>query len=161
MIKTLIFFSLINSSIIMNISHPISFGITLFIQTIIVSVCSRVILHSSWLPLTLFLVMAGGLMILFLYITSICSNKKFNFVKLSVPQMIFISVTLLFLVNYSNIDPHHEFLQMKDLFNMEFIKLFLPMNTFSSNFMFFYLFIMLIIMIEILSLNKGPMRKKY
>nr|WMH03439.1 NADH dehydrogenase subunit 6 [Cacopsylla picta]WMH03452.1 NADH dehydrogenase subunit 6 [Cacopsylla picta] len=161
MIKMLMLLSLMNSSIILVSSHPISFGIILLFQTATISICSRILTQSSWIPLTLFLVMIGGLMILFLYITSICSNKKIKFTKPNFLQIVFIVLTVTFLQNFLTIFYSSEYLTMKDLHNMEFIKLFLPLNTFSSNFMFLYLLIMLIIMIEILSLNKGPMRKKY
>nr|WMH03400.1 NADH dehydrogenase subunit 6 [Cacopsylla melanoneura]WMH03426.1 NADH dehydrogenase subunit 6 [Cacopsylla melanoneura] len=161
MIKTLLFLSLVNSSIIFISSHPISFGIILLVQTMIISICSRILTQSSWIPLTVFLVMIGGLMILFLYITSVCSNKKITFMKPNFLQIMLVIFMMSFLENFLNIPLNNESLNIKDLQNMEFTKLFLPMNIFSSNFMFLYLLIMLIIMIEILALNKGPMRKKY
>nr|YP_010596832.1 NADH dehydrogenase subunit 6 [Cacopsylla burckhardti]UFP91888.1 NADH dehydrogenase subunit 6 [Cacopsylla burckhardti]WAK85091.1 NADH dehydrogenase subunit 6 [Cacopsylla burckhardti] len=161
MIKTLLFLSMLNSSVILISSHPISFGIILLLQTMLISICSRILTQSSWIPLTLFLVMIGGLMILFLYITSVCSNKKITFMKPNLFQIAFIIILINFMENFLNIPLTNESLNMKDLFNMEFTKLFLPLNIFSSNFMFLYLLIMLIIMIEIMSLNKGPMRKKY
>nr|YP_010600879.1 NADH dehydrogenase subunit 6 [Cacopsylla jukyungi]WAL33209.1 NADH dehydrogenase subunit 6 [Cacopsylla jukyungi] len=161
MIKLLLLISLGNSSIILVSSHPISFGIILLSQTMLLSICSRLLSNSSWISLTLFLVMIGGLMILFLYITSICSNKKPNFTKPTLFQLMWMFSMIYFISNFEMSLPLNQFLNLKDLFNLEFIKLFLPLNMFSSNFMFLYLLIMLIIMIEILSLNKGPMRKKY
>nr|ATD53082.1 NADH dehydrogenase subunit 6 [Psyllidae sp. EMHAU-2015-Zz060501] len=159
--KLLLLILLMNSSIILVSSHPISFGIILLNQTMLLSICSRLLSNSSWIPLTLFLVMIGGLMILFLYITSICSNKKPNFIKPTLFQLMWVFFMIYFIGNFEMSFPMNQFLNLKDLFNLEFIKLFLPLNMFSSNFMFLYLLIMLIIMIEILSLNKGPMRKKY
>nr|YP_010026397.1 NADH dehydrogenase subunit 6 [Cacopsylla citrisuga]QOQ84943.1 NADH dehydrogenase subunit 6 [Cacopsylla citrisuga] len=161
MMKILLIFSLCNSSVILISSHPISFGVILLMQTMSLALCTRIISESSWIPLTLFLVMVGGLMILFLYITSICSNNKPAIVKLTVYQVISVILVIYFLENFEITIFMNEPLSTKDLPNMEFIKLFLPMNIFSSNFMFLYLLVMLIIMIEILPLNKGPMRKKY
>nr|YP_009501967.1 NADH dehydrogenase subunit 6 [Psylla alni]AWU49047.1 NADH dehydrogenase subunit 6 [Psylla alni] len=161
MIKTLMLLAMFNSSIILVSSHPISFGIILLLQTILISICSRMITQSSWIPLTMFLVMVGGLMILFLYITSICSNKKPHFLKPKFSQLAFLSISMGLIENYQYLFLMNENINLKDLHNMEFIKLFLPLNTFSSNFMFLYLLVMLIIMIEMMTLNKGPMRKKY
>nr|YP_009501889.1 NADH dehydrogenase subunit 6 [Arytainilla spartiophila]AWU48854.1 NADH dehydrogenase subunit 6 [Arytainilla spartiophila] len=161
MIKTMIYFSIFNSSFILVCFHPVSFSIILLLQTISISYLMRSLTQSSWIPFTVFLVMVGGLMILFLYITSICSNKKPNFIYPSISQTSYILITLLFLNNLKNFNSFCENLNNKDLFNMEFIKLFLPTNIFSSNFLFLYLLFMLIIMIEILSASKGPMRKKY
>nr|YP_009139051.1 NADH dehydrogenase subunit 6 [Cacopsylla coccinea]AKE49766.1 NADH dehydrogenase subunit 6 [Cacopsylla coccinea] len=161
MIKILLFISILNSSVIMISTHPISFGVILLLQTTLLSICTRMLLNSSWIPLTMFLVMIGGLMILFLYITSICSNKKPTFIQPSFYQMTLMFLVWIFLKNFEIPVFMNEFLNVKDFCNMEFIKLYLPLNIFSSNFMFLYLLVMLIIMIEILSLNKGPMRKKY
>nr|YP_009502277.1 NADH dehydrogenase subunit 6 [Cacopsylla pyri]AWU48880.1 NADH dehydrogenase subunit 6 [Cacopsylla pyri] len=161
MTKIFLLFSVVNSSVILISSHPISFGIILLAQTMSLSMCSRILCNSPWLPLTLFLVMIGGLMILFLYITSICSNKKPNFTKPSLYQMTWMTLIIIFVSNFQTLFFFDESMTLKDLHNLEFIKLFMPLNLFSSNFMFLYLLIMLIIMIEILSLNKGPMRKKY
>nr|YP_010882012.1 NADH dehydrogenase subunit 6 [Cacopsylla fuscicella]WID86686.1 NADH dehydrogenase subunit 6 [Cacopsylla fuscicella] len=161
MTKIMMLLSIVNSSTILSTSHPISLGIILLAQTMVFAICSRILTQSSWVPLTLFLVMIGGLLILFLYMTSISSNKKPTFIRPKFYQLMCISFMMNFLSNFELVISTNEFLNMKDFHNMEFIKLFMSLNMVSSNFMFLYLLVMLIIMIEILSLNKGPMRKKY
>jgi len=153
---------LFNSLITPNLIHPISLGIILFIQTIITCSITRLLLSSCWISSTIFLVIIGGLIILFIYITSICSNKKFLFKKLNLTQIvILIFITLIIFIYQHPISITIETFNLKDLPNLEFLKLFLPINILSSNFMFIYILIILIIIISILPLTKGPLRKKY
>nr|YP_009502290.1 NADH dehydrogenase subunit 6 [Heteropsylla sp. DMP-2018]AWU48932.1 NADH dehydrogenase subunit 6 [Heteropsylla sp. DMP-2018] len=161
LLKMYLMISFFNSLFLFYSLNPILMGATLLNQTIMICLISRMMMNSSWIPSTIFLVMVGGLMIIFIYMTSISSNKKLTLLKLNkfykiTPLMIF----LLFMFNNKSIKFKESF-QLMDEFNLEFTNLFLPMNIITSNFMFIYLLVMLIIMTEILSSTKGPMRKKY
>nr|YP_009501915.1 NADH dehydrogenase subunit 6 [Freysuila caesalpiniae]AWU48919.1 NADH dehydrogenase subunit 6 [Freysuila caesalpiniae] len=160
--KIIIFLMMSCSSMIPTITHPLSLGMIILTQTILICSISRLMMNSSWISFTLFLVMIGGLMVIFMYITSICSNKKFSFPKIKIPMFYFMIVVIFFTFNKSLIMLEmKDTIQMMDMFNLEFTKLFLSMNMMSSNFMFIYLLIMLIIMINLVNINKGPLRKKY
>nr|YP_009501980.1 NADH dehydrogenase subunit 6 [Russelliana solanicola]AWU49061.1 NADH dehydrogenase subunit 6 [Russelliana solanicola] len=149
-------------STLTSINHPLPLGFALLTQTILICLTTRVMTSSSWVPLTLFLIMVGGLMVIFMYITSICSNKKFNYLSMLMPLWYF-SLPLVYLLWTTTIIQFemNDSMHTKDLFNMEFIKMFMSLNTTSSNFMFIYLLIMLIIMINLMTIKKGPLRKKY
>nr|AXS66538.1 NADH dehydrogenase subunit 6 [Curculionoidea sp. 21 KM-2017] len=62
-------------------NHPMSLGSILLIQTVLISLLSGLIFNNFWFSYILFLVMIGGMMILFIYMTSIASNEKFNLPK--------------------------------------------------------------------------------
>nr|YP_009501954.1 NADH dehydrogenase subunit 6 [Pariaconus pele]AWU49022.1 NADH dehydrogenase subunit 6 [Pariaconus pele] len=160
MFKILLTSTMIMTTCVPLVKTPLTMGMVIFMQTVIICSLTRMISMSSWLPFTMFLVMASGLMIIFMYVTSICSNKKFSFIKMN---MIFLMPILIMFMWLKDIFyfPYKDNLQIKDLFNHEFLKLYTHMNIFSSTFMFMYLLLMLIIMINLLLLNKGPMRKKY
>nr|YP_009502251.1 NADH dehydrogenase subunit 6 [Acizzia uncatoides]AWU48814.1 NADH dehydrogenase subunit 6 [Acizzia uncatoides] len=161
MMKTILMLLVINASVTPSVTHPISLGAILMIQTMLTCGYTRVIFNSAWIPATIFLVVIGGLMILFTYVTSICSNKKFLLKNITSMQYVTTMVMILFILFSEMVTTPSDSLSLKDLFNMEFLKLFLPLNMGSSNFMFIYLLIMLVIMISILPLSKGPLRKKY
>nr|YP_009502019.1 NADH dehydrogenase subunit 6 [Trioza remota]AWU49099.1 NADH dehydrogenase subunit 6 [Trioza remota] len=160
MLQTLMIIMVILSAMMPLMSTPLSMGMLILIQTIMICSITRTISLSSWLPFTMFLVMASGLMVIFTYVTSICSNNKFSF--MSMKLLFFAPLIFLWLQKMPHLKVmFNDNLQNKDLFNHEFIKLYTKLNIFSSFFMFIYLLIILIIMINLLCLNKGPMRKKY
>nr|YP_009500763.1 NADH dehydrogenase subunit 6 [Trioza urticae]AWU49112.1 NADH dehydrogenase subunit 6 [Trioza urticae] len=160
MMKIILAFMLTLSTFMMNLTHPLPLGLMILIQTIFICLITRIVTFSSWMPLTMFLVMVGGLMIIFIYVTSVCSNKKFN-KKKSKLSLFFILISILMIYNQSFMINFFDTVQLKDNFNFEFFKLFMPVNLSSSMFIFLYLLIALMIMINLLSKSKGPLRKKY
>nr|ARH54192.1 NADH dehydrogenase subunit 6 [Coleoptera sp. 1 AH-2016] len=91
-----IFFSMI--FIILN--HPLSMGSILLIQTITVALLSGYLFFNFWLSYILFLIMIGGLLVMFIYMTSIASNNKFQLPKFS---LIFMSINFMIMmitINY-------------------------------------------------------------
>nr|YP_010744972.1 NADH dehydrogenase subunit 6 [Trioza frangulae]WET58372.1 NADH dehydrogenase subunit 6 [Trioza frangulae] len=160
MVKIILSFMMILSSIMMNFLHPLPLGLMILIQTILICFITRILTFSSWMPLTMFLVMVGGLMIIFIYVASVCSNKKFNMIKTKL-YLFYTFIPLVIIFNQSLPINFFDSIQLSDNFNFEFIKLFMPVNLSSSMFMFLYLLIALIIMVNLLNVSKGPLRKKY
>nr|YP_009501993.1 NADH dehydrogenase subunit 6 [Trioza anthrisci]AWU49074.1 NADH dehydrogenase subunit 6 [Trioza anthrisci] len=159
MLKVSLMIMMTISVMMSKLQTPLSMGCLLLIQTILTCIITRFLTMSSWIPLTMFLVMVSGLMIIFTYVTSICSNNKFKLLNFNPTISIIFISSIIFMFNFyfHNFDNY----QLKDMFNNEFIELYTPMNIFSSLFMFIYLLIILIIMINMLYNNKGPLRKKY
>lgn len=63
-------------SIILN--TPISLMFILLTQTFLSILLINKIFKSSWFPIIIFLIIIGGLLIIFIYITRITSNEKFK-----------------------------------------------------------------------------------
>nr|UFK32249.1 NADH dehydrogenase subunit 6 [Eurhadina acapitata] len=74
----LIKISMITSSMILIMNHPMSMGLMLMIQTITIIILMNKILTSSWFAMITFMMMIGGLLIMFMYMSSIASNEKFK-----------------------------------------------------------------------------------
>lgn len=74
----LIFFTLI----IILTKHPLSIGCALLIETILASLTCRLNIRTYLLSYILFLIFIGGILILFIYISRIASNEKFNIFNL-------------------------------------------------------------------------------
>nr|YP_009048858.1 NADH dehydrogenase subunit 6 [Paratrioza sinica]AID54947.1 NADH dehydrogenase subunit 6 [Paratrioza sinica] len=153
---TMIFFS----TVMISLNQPLTLGLFILVQTVLICLVTRTLTSSSWIALSLFLVMVGGLMVIFTYVNSVCSNSKFAlFNAKQIPLYLITPFIIIF--NQSYLFSFNDTLQLKSLYNFEFLKLFLPLNLPSSMFMFIYLLIALMIMVNLTSTNKGPLRKKY
>nr|APX40158.1 NADH dehydrogenase subunit 6 [Labidostomis lusitanica] len=60
-------------------NHPLTAGLTLLAQTIMIALLSGTMNMNYWFSYIIFLVMIGGMLVLFVYMTSIASNEKFKF----------------------------------------------------------------------------------
>nr|AWN56272.1 NADH dehydrogenase subunit 6 [Glena unipennaria] len=76
-------------------NHPMSMGANLILQTIMIVILIGPMNYSFWFSYILFLIMIGGMLILFMYMTSIASNEKFKF---SINLLIIIM--MMFMITY-------------------------------------------------------------
>nr|AEP27446.1 NADH dehydrogenase subunit 6 [Deporaus betulae] len=148
------------------VNHPLSFGLILLIQTILTSFITGKLNYNYWFSYILFLIMVGGMLILFIYMTSIASNEKFKF-----SMKISIMFTSFFLVSWLP-TLLNNFISMK-ISSMMFLNQskMLMMNLSMNKFMNFpsnliilmimtYLLITLIAIVKITEINYGPIRQK-
>nr|YP_009919036.1 NADH dehydrogenase subunit 6 [Hylemya vagans]QMP96629.1 NADH dehydrogenase subunit 6 [Hylemya vagans] len=168
----LLFFLFIFNFIFMNMKHPLAMGLILLIQTMMVCLTSGLMTKSFWFSYILFLVFLGGMLVLFIYITSLASNEMFSFsIKLLFTSlMIFmLMIMMLFfmdknmLLQYmnteiktiSNINSYlmENYLSLNKLYNY-------PTNLLTIMLMN-YLLITLIVIVKITNLFKGPLRPMF
>nr|YP_009111472.1 NADH dehydrogenase subunit 6 [Epacanthaclisis banksi]AHB14373.1 NADH dehydrogenase subunit 6 [Epacanthaclisis banksi] len=154
-----------------QIKHPLAMGLMLLIQTIIISLTCGLFTHSYWFAYILFLIMLGGMLVLFIYVTSLASNELFSF---SVKNM-FISTTMLtmFILTFLFMDK-----SMLITNSLEMIKFSPNSNMFTENelnliklynnptmnitiMMINYLLLTLIVVVKITNINQGPLRQSY
>nr|YP_009470619.1 NADH dehydrogenase subunit 6 [Mycopsylla fici]AVF97047.1 NADH dehydrogenase subunit 6 [Mycopsylla fici] len=140
--------------------YPILMGLMLLIVTFFFCATIRLMSNSSWISSTLFLIMIGGLMIIFLYTTSICSNQKFKILNIKM-MVIYFTLCSPILFFSKNSFMKLEEMTLMNTYLKEFFKLFMPMNFYSTLFILIYLIFTLMIMINLMNFNMGPMRKKY
>nr|WRO45163.1 NADH dehydrogenase subunit 6 [Stenothemus biimpressiceps] len=149
------------------LKHPLTMGLNLLIQTILIAMITGFMSLNFWISYLLFLVMVGGMLILFMYMTSIASNEKFKFSKplmITLISMIFIS--MFFFIFYFNT----EIYQIKNIDSIELTKFsmyemspnkyFLNNSKFILSILIIYLFITLIAIVNISSNSSGPLRQK-
>nr|QIV24754.1 NADH dehydrogenase subunit 6 [Toxeutes arcuatus] len=169
MILTLILFILCLSSLIfILLNHPLSFGLILLIQTLMISLITGMMSSSYWFSYILFMIMVGGMLVLFIYMTSVASNEKFKF-SLTILLLITIAVTFFLLMIILD-----KFFLATSSFSLELInqnsyfqknsplsKFFnWPMST--NMFMIIvYLFLTLIMVVKITNIQYGPLRQKF
>nr|APX39542.1 NADH dehydrogenase subunit 6 [Chrysolina haemoptera] len=156
------------SMIFMFLTHPLSLGLILLIQTISISMISGMMNYNFWFSYILFLIMVGGMLILFIYMTSVASNEKFKF-SFKIMNLMFLSMLLIFMIMFIDNFYYSLFMNLSDMMNQNYMKNNnLSMNkymNFPNNFMIYmmmiYLFITLIMVVKITSLKYGPLRQKF
>nr|WRO45023.1 NADH dehydrogenase subunit 6 [Cantharis brunneipennis] len=149
------------------LNHPLSLGLNLLLQTILIAAITGIMSLNFWISYLLFLVMVGGMLILFMYMTSIASNEKFFFSKnLMITAIILVSVmtSYILFISLTNFYP------TKNLDSIEFLnfsiyeispnKYFINNSKFVLSMLIVYLFITLIAIVNISSNNFGPLRQK-
>nr|AIZ58619.1 NADH dehydrogenase subunit 6 [Ornithodoros moubata]UYB78480.1 NADH dehydrogenase subunit 6 [Ornithodoros moubata] len=65
-------------------THPISMILILIFSTLLMNFCVYTQLKNTWFPLMVTLLILGGMLTIFLYITSLTPNKKFHINKLPI-----------------------------------------------------------------------------
>nr|WNV22596.1 NADH dehydrogenase subunit 6 [Psylliodes kiesenwetteri] len=159
---------ILNSLLFMFLHHPLSCGMTLLIQTILTAILSGMMNYNFWYSYIFFLIMVGGMLILFIYMTSIASNEKFKLNKnlifiLSMSLMIIMMMMIIdmFYLNYFLHIQDMKMLNMNFDNKMSFKKYFnFPNYTFMFM-MIIYLFITLIAVVKITNNTYGALRQKF
>nr|YP_009742825.1 NADH dehydrogenase subunit 6 [Streptocephalus cafer]QID91187.1 NADH dehydrogenase subunit 6 [Streptocephalus cafer] len=138
------------TSFMLFLNHPLSFALSLFIQTL--TICVIITQLSYWIPLVLFLVFLGGILVMFMYVASLSSNEKFNFDIVSFVSVLTASCVAAFII------PSDSFIMSKSNFNDE-IEMVINMSSWVTYvFLTIYLFLALILIVEFLNSNKKPLR---
>nr|AXS66228.1 NADH dehydrogenase subunit 6 [Tenebrionoidea sp. 4 KM-2017] len=160
---SIIMISLSLSIITTFMLHPLSLGMILLIQTIIVSQITGMMSTNFWYSYILILVMVGGMLILFMYMTNTASNEKFKFsntimtfVALSMAAAILIYI---FYTPMNNINNNSSNLMINQGISQQMSKfLYFPMS-WVLVFTMIYLFITLILAVKLCKSNQSTMRQ--
>nr|QHR79556.1 NADH dehydrogenase subunit 6 [Necrobia ruficollis] len=164
--KFLMIISLSFSFSIIFLQHPMSLGMILLLQTLLTSLMINMINYNFWYSYILFLIMIGGMLILFIYMTSIASNEKFSISNLLIIlffiTLLIITLSLLIDNFYSNIlSLNYDMMNMNK--NMDFKLSLNKYFNFPSYSIFYisiiYLLITLIAVVKISNFNLGPLRQ--
>jgi len=156
--------------IFIQIKHPLAIGIILLIQTFLISIIIGIISKTFWFSYILFLIFLGGILVLFIYVTSLASNEIFSFSLKSYFISIFIIIITLLvsiivdpiflkslIINneITSILASHSFIQENAL-NLNKLYNF-PTNIITIIIMN-YLFLTLIAVVKITNVFYGPLR---
>nr|AYR05210.1 NADH dehydrogenase subunit 6 [Anthribidae sp. 2 ACP-2013] len=147
------------SSLFLMMKHPLSLGVLILIQTLLISLISGELNSTFWFSYILFLILIGGLMIMFIYMTSIASNEKFK-ISLMIIMTFLISNFFILCMNF-DLQEIQNYTQMIKINSINF-----ALNKYiNSNLLFTFLLIiiyLLITMIAVINLTKslmGPLRQ--
>nr|YP_009441913.1 NADH dehydrogenase subunit 6 [Trypodendron domesticum]AOY40121.1 NADH dehydrogenase subunit 6 [Trypodendron domesticum] len=155
----------------MSMKHPLSLGFILLIQTILISLSSGILYLNFWFSYLLFLIMISGMLIMFIYMTSIASNEKFKMPKYTLVifyTMMTMIITIMIFQDKMMPNSMNEILTMisQSINNIIINKT--PTLTKMFNFpknkliimIMLYLLITLIAIVKITEKKMGPLRQK-
>nr|QXM16919.1 NADH dehydrogenase subunit 6 [Neoneuromus maclachlani]UFZ12901.1 NADH dehydrogenase subunit 6 [Neoneuromus ignobilis] len=153
-----------------QMKHPLAMGLMLLLQTVMICLLSGLMLKTFWFSYILFLIMLGGMLVLFIYMTSLASNELFS---ISMKNLLFnmMMIFIMFIFILMEIYPSFNFMFNSDMNytnnlmlinenSLDLIKLynFPTMNL--TLLLINYLFLTLIIIVKITSIFYGPLRQK-
>ncbi|YP_002323940.1 NADH dehydrogenase subunit 6 (mitochondrion) [Acyrthosiphon pisum] len=162
MLKIIMLTNLIMAIILTMMKSPISSNLIILIQTMTLTMMINLINKTAWISFMIFILYIGGLMIIFLYISSIAFNElniNKNY-KNMIYKIIFMSLMLYYFKMYFNMENMNY--ENKFLFedNFYLLNMFMMPNNILIYMIMFILFFMLILIIWMLKINKGPIRQK-
>nr|WPN89788.1 NADH dehydrogenase subunit 6 [Metallus sp.] len=168
--KLLILLLMTSSVLFFFMETPLSMGLILMIQTILTVLMTGMLSLNFWYAYILFLIMIGGMLILFIYVSSLSSNLKFTMInKKKILLMMIILFTLIFtimlntkfylmfnneLINMTNLEMENNF-----ILKMSMNKLYNKPTNWIMIMMINYLLLTLLIVVKIININMGPLRK--
>nr|ALO77610.1 NADH deshydrogenase subunit 6 [Hemipeplus sp. HEM01] len=161
----LIQLSILTSITFLFITHPLSLGVTLLIQTSLVALISGNLSLNFWFSYIIFLIMVGGMLILFIYMTSIASNEKFSLSwNLTFMILIFTSMSImLYTQNYflkTNIMNYEQLSILNSMIQNFSLNKYINMPLMIIMMLaILYLLITLIAVVKITSFKYGPLRQ--
>nr|AYQ19001.1 NADH dehydrogenase subunit 6 [Ptilodactylidae sp. 3 ACP-2013] len=152
------------AAIFIWIKHPMSMGLTIVLQTVSIALITGSLFMSFWFSYLLFIIVIGGLMILFIYMTTIASNEPI-FLSLNLTlSMVPMTMAVLLLNSDQNLE---KIASDPSQIMQSLVKFLMTINKyldFPGNMvlllMVIYLFITLIAVVKITNFKQGPLRIK-
>nr|QXT45783.1 NADH dehydrogenase subunit 6 [Maccaffertium mediopunctatum] len=164
------FTSLIVGGLFLTMNHPLAMGLILLIQTLMIALLTGTLASSFWFSYILFLVFLGGMLVLFIYVTSLASNEMFSISAKTflLTGMMFSSGLIVFLLNdpLSWSLPHHTSDTLSIFPPTDFsiapllIKLYSSPTHLLTLLLVIYLFLTLVAVVTITNISEGPLRAK-
>nr|AYW52243.1 NADH dehydrogenase subunit 6 [Ptilodactylidae sp. 2 ACP-2013] len=163
MITIMITSTFIVATMMLFIKHPLSMGLMIIIQSVSIAFITGSFYFNFWFSYLMFIVMVGGMMILFIYMTTIASNETFKMSTNLISSLIPALLTLIIFIYKNNSIPELKiYSQSTNLMNQfllsinKFINL--PANLILLT-LIIYLFIVLIAVVKITNISHGPLRQ--
>nr|YP_010535374.1 NADH dehydrogenase subunit 6 [Amblyomma hebraeum]QLD96944.1 NADH dehydrogenase subunit 6 [Amblyomma hebraeum]QLD96957.1 NADH dehydrogenase subunit 6 [Amblyomma hebraeum]UYB77935.1 NADH dehydrogenase subunit 6 [Amblyomma hebraeum] len=133
------------SILLMTMSHPVSMLFSIIMLTLLVSLTFYKISTNSLLPLILILLILGGMLVIFLYMVSLCPNKKINF-KIKNFSLTFSFFFFSFYLTFNKV----AYLDLMKIYYFPFFNMLLLMMI--------YLLISLLVVMKMLNWISSPMK---
>nr|YP_009445116.1 NADH dehydrogenase subunit 6 [Mahasena oolona]ATV96142.1 NADH dehydrogenase subunit 6 [Mahasena oolona] len=130
MLKIIFSITIIIISVIMFfLMNPLSMGLMILIQTMLLCFITGMMINTYWFSYILFLTFLGGLLVMFIYVASIASNELFQISLNNILYMMMMILLILFLMYNKSLNL--KFLNL--IFNEEMINFFLMIIFFFYN----------------------------
>nr|UGN61742.1 NADH dehydrogenase subunit 6 [Cryptocercus kagongensis] len=147
-----------------QMNHPVAMGLMLLMQTILVCLMSGLMSQSFWFAYIMFLIFIGGMLVLFIYVTSLASNEMLTLstkmMIMSTMSMMLIMLTMKSWMKINNSETMtNEELNLNNENQIQLNKLYNKPNGKMTIMLASYLFLALITVVKITNITKGPLRQ--
>nr|WNL53832.1 NADH dehydrogenase subunit 6 [Quasitermes incisus] len=160
MMKLLMATSTMTSLMFTQMKHPMAMGLMLLMQTTMVCLISGTMYSSFWFSYILFMIMIGGMLVLFMYMTSLASNEMFSpSNKMMMAMAATMPITLYFMptmVNNKEMNMHETI--MENEITMTTTVMYNQMMGIMTTLLVIYMLLTLIVVVNIINVSKGPLR---
>nr|URX52952.1 NADH dehydrogenase subunit 6 [Glyptotermes sp. 6 AB-2022a]URX52978.1 NADH dehydrogenase subunit 6 [Glyptotermes sp. 6 AB-2022a]URX52991.1 NADH dehydrogenase subunit 6 [Glyptotermes sp. 6 AB-2022a] len=160
--KKLMMMSILSSTMFTQMKHPLAMGMMLLMQTLITCLISGSMHKSFWFQYILFMVFVGGMLVLFIYVTSLASNEMFSLSTKMIAVLVMMTPGMMMIENYMNMSSK-EIMSYETVMTEEIItmtsKLYNQPNGTMTILLALYLLLTLIVVVKITNISKGPLRQ--
>nr|YP_007025681.1 NADH dehydrogenase subunit 6 [Neaxius glyptocercus]AEW68320.1 NADH dehydrogenase subunit 6 [Neaxius glyptocercus]AGA56228.1 NADH dehydrogenase subunit 6 [Neaxius acanthus] len=164
----LIIFSLVIltlSFFFVRLLHPLSMGLTLLVQTCLITISSGLLNLTFWFSYILFLIFLGGMLVLFIYVASLAPNEMFSFSLTSTITFTFVllvSVSSSIIMDWLDV-PFKVSMAISNMMefhsNLEIIsKIYSAPTMIFTLFMVMYLLLTLLAVVKVTGSSASPLR---
>lgn len=144
------------SLLIIYSSHPVIIIAMILVQSLLTCVLIWFNIKNRWISFVLFLIFLGGLIVLFIYITSLAYNEKFR-IKLN-DQINFINLTILLIIIFNLNFFEKIYYSIRQNLYDNIIILFNSSLIFITLIIIRYLLLTLIVVVKVASKIEAPLR---
>nr|YP_002456434.1 NADH dehydrogenase subunit 6 [Phlaeoba albonema]ABY60874.1 NADH dehydrogenase subunit 6 [Phlaeoba albonema] len=153
-----------------KLNHPMSMMMFIILQTFLIGLLTGTMMETFWLSSILFLTFLGGMMVLFIYITSIASIEMFKpkSIIMIMSFILFMMMMIIFMIinstMFMDIIKNTETMNINNYINYQEMttsleKLYNLPTSIITMMMMIYLFLALVAVVKITNINQGPIRK--
>nr|AQP30465.1 NADH dehydrogenase subunit 6 [Cavitermes parmae] len=143
-----------------QMKHPMAMGLMLLMQTTIVCIISGTMYKSFWFSYILFMIMIGGMLVLFMYMTSLASNEMFSPSNKMITAMMMVMPILLYtmptVTNNKEMNMHE--MMMENETTTTTTVMYNQMMGTMTTLLVLYMLLTLIVVVNIINVSKGPLR---
>nr|AIY61955.1 NADH dehydrogenase subunit 6 [Caetetermes taquarussu] len=143
-----------------QMKHPMAMGLMLLMQTIMMCLISGTMYSSFWFSYILFMIMVGGMLVLFMYMTSLASNEMFSpsnkmlaMSAITLPILMYMMPTV---TNNKEMNMHNT--MMENEITMTTTVMYNQMMGLMTTMLVIYMLLTLIVVVNIINVGKGPLR---
>nr|QZK21802.1 NADH dehydrogenase subunit 6 [Drepanotermes sp. QLD_043]QZK21880.1 NADH dehydrogenase subunit 6 [Drepanotermes sp. QLD_069] len=161
MTKLLMSMSTMTSLMFTQMKHPMAMGLMLLIQTTMVCLISGTMYSSFWFSYILFMIMIGGMLVLFMYMTSLASNEMFspsNKMLMATTMLLPILMYMMPTVTNNKEMNTHSTMMENEILTTTTVMYNQMMGTMTT-LLVLYMLLTLIVVVNIINVSKGPLRQ--
>nr|WHM51625.1 NADH dehydrogenase subunit 6 [Dolichorhinotermes longilabius] len=153
--------SMATSIMFTQTKHPMAMGLILLTQTTLTCLISGTMYKSFWFSYILFMIMIGGMLVLFMYMTSIASNEMFSpsnkmltTIMLTTPM-----ISMLMINPTSNKEMMNHNTMMEDEVILTTTPMYEQTMGMLTIMLVLYMLLTLIVVVKMININWGPLRQ--